>query len=225
VDAPARRRWLAPAVFAAACLPLAKLAADAALHQLGANPIEAVARHLGDWTLNFLLITLSVTPLRRYTGWTWLVRLRRMLGLYAFFYACLHLASYVWLDQFFDWMEIAKDIVKRPFITVGFVAFTLLVPLAATSNGAMLRRLGGKRWQALHHSVYLIAVLGVLHYAWMVKRDLALPLVYGGIAAVLLGLRALWREQERRRQLAGAYLAKPRGRVIPIPVRPWKPDS
>lgn len=212
-------------VFLACLLPLGLLAHDAWRDALGANPIEAVSRGLGDWTLNFLLITLTVTPLRRYTGWAWLVRLRRMLGLYTFFYACLHMASYVWLDQFFDWMAIAKDIVKRPFITAGFVAFTLLVPLAATSNNAMVRRLGGKRWQALHRSVYLIAVLGVLHYAWMVKRDLALPLIYGGIAAVLLGLRALWREQERRRQLAGAYLAKPRGRVIPISVKPWKPGA
>lgn len=202
-------------VFVACLLPLAFLARDAWQDALGANPIEAVTRALGDWTLSFLLITLAVTPLRRYTGWAWLARLRRMLGLYTFFYACLHVGSYVGLDQFFDWREIAGDIVKRPFITAGFVAFCLLVPLAATSTNAMVRRLGGRRWQALHRSVYLIAVLGVLHYAWMVKRDIALPLAYGLVAAVLLGLRVLWREQERRRQLAGAYLPK-RKRVIPI---------
>lgn len=199
-------------------LPLAFLAWDATHDLLGANPIEAVTRTLGDWTLNFLLITLTVTPLRRLTGWNWLLRLRRMLGLFTFFYACLHVTSYLWLDQFFDWTEIATDIVKRPFITAGFVAFTLLIPLAATSNNFMVRRLGGRRWQALHRSVYLIAVLGVLHYSWMVKRDLALPLLYAAILAVLLGVRALWREQERRRQLAGAYLPK-RKRVIPIASR------
>lgn len=203
------------AVFVACLLPLDLLALDAWQDALGANPIEAVTRALGDWTLTFLLITLAVTPLRRYTGWAWLARLRRMLGLYTFFYACLHVGSYVGLDQFFDWREIADDIVKRPFITAGFVAFCLLVPLAATSTNAMVRRLGGRRWQALHRSVYLVAVLGVLHYAWMVKRDIALPLAYGLVAAVLLGLRVWWREQERRRQIAGAYLPK-RKRVIPI---------
>lgn len=199
-------------------IPLALLAWDATHDLLGANPIEAVTRALGDWTLNFLLITLTVTPLRRLTGWNWLLRLRRMLGLFTFFYACLHVTSYLWLDQFFDWTEIATDIVKRPFITAGFVAFTLLVPLAATSNNYMVRRLGGRRWQSLHRSVYLIAVLGVLHYAWMVKRDLALPVIYAAIVFVLLGVRVLWREQERRRQLAGAYLPK-RKRVIPIASR------
>lgn len=217
---PMARRIVAvkAALFSACLLPLGLLAWNATHDALGANPIEAMTRSLGDWTLNFLLITLAVTPLRRLTGWNWLLRLRRMLGLYTFFYACLHVTSYVWLDQFFDWTAIATDIVKRPFITAGFVAFCLLVPLAATSNNAMVRRLGGRRWQALHRSIYLIAVLGVLHYAWMVKRDLALPLVYAAIAFVLLGARAVWREQERRRQLAGAYLPK-RKRVIPISVR------
>lgn len=205
-------------LFVVCLLPLGLLVWEATHDALGANPIEAATRRLGDWTLNFLLMTLTATPLRRLSGWNWLLRLRRMLGLFAFFYACLHVTSYVWLDQFFDWTEIATDIVKRPFITAGFVAFCLLLPLAATSNNAMVRRLGGRRWQALHRSVYLIAVLGVLHYAWMVKRDLALPLIYAAIAALLLGVRALWREQERRRQLAGAYLPK-RKRVIPISVR------
>lgn len=204
-------------VFAAALLPAALLAWDAWHDALGANPIEAVTRGLGDWALNFLLITLTVTPLRRYTGLTWLLRLRRMLGLYCFFYASLHLTCYLWLDQFFDWMAIAKDILIRPFITVGVCAFALLLPLAATSNNAMIRRLGGRRWQSLHHSVYAIAILAVLHYAWMVKRDLAWPLAYAAVAAVLLGLRALWRAQEMRRQLAGAYA--PKRRVIPLVVK------
>lgn len=216
---PRQLAALKAVLFLACLLPAALLAWGAWQDTLGANPIEAVTRGLGDWTLNFLLITLTVTPLRRLTGWAWLIRLRRMLGLYAFFYVCLHVTSYVWLDQFFDWTAIAKDIVKRPFITAGFVGFSLLLPLAATSNNAMVRRLGGRRWQRLHRSVYAIAVIGVLHYAWMVKRDLALPLVYAAVAAMLLGLRAWWREQERRRQLAGAYAPKVKGRIIPIVVK------
>ncbi|QSI78318.1 sulfite oxidase heme-binding subunit YedZ [Niveibacterium microcysteis] len=183
--------------------------------QLGANPIEAITRASGEWTLRLLLATLAVTPLRRLTGWHWLIRLRRMLGLFVFFYASLHLATYVWLDQFFDWAAIAKDIVKRPFITVGFAAFVLLVPLAATSSNFAIRRLGGRRWQALHRSVYAIGVLAVLHFWWLVKRDVTEPLIYGLILALLLGARAWWREQERRRQLAprAAPLGK---RIIPI---------
>lgn len=182
---------------------------------LGANPIEAITRASGEWTLRLLLATLAVTPLRRLTGWHWLIRLRRMLGLFVFFYASLHLATYLWLDQFFDWAAIAKDILKRPFITVGFAAFVLLVPLAATSSNFAIRRLGGKQWQALHRSVYAIGVLGVVHFWWLVKRDISEPLLYGLILAALLGARAWWREQERRRQLAprAAPLGK---RVIPI---------
>ncbi len=207
------------ALFLACLLPLALLAHNAWNDALGANPIEAVTRGLGDWALNFLLITLTVTPLRRYTGLAWLARLRRMLGLYCFFYAALHVTSYLWFDQFFDWTAIAKDILKRPFITAGFIAFMLLIPLAATSNNAMVRRLGGKHWLALHRSVYPIAIIGVVHYTWMVKLDVAQPLVYAAIAAVLLGLRVLWRVQEKRRQLAGAYLPKAKGRVIEIAVK------
>ncbi len=169
---------------------------------LGANPIEAITRASGEWTLRFLLITLAVTPLRRVTGWHWLIRLRRMLGLFSFFYACLHATTYFWLDQFFDWQGIAKDILKRPFVTLGFAAFVLLIPLAATSTNAMIKRLGGKRWQALHRSVYAIGVLAILHYWWLVKRDLTAPLIYGLILAALLGARAWQREKERRRQLA-----------------------
>lgn len=183
---------------------------------LGANPIEAVTRGMGTWTLNLLLVTLAVTPLRKLTGWNMALRLRRMLGLFCFFYACLHLTTYLWFDQFFDWGEIAQDILKRPFITVGMAAFVLLIPLAATSSNWAIRQLGGRRWQALHRSVYAIAILAVLHYSWLVKADQAQPLLYGGILALLLGIRAFWREKERKEQLAGKYLPKPRGRVIPI---------
>ncbi len=187
-------------LFLICLLPLARLSWGAWQDSLGANPIEFIQRSLGTWTLNFLLITLLVSPARKLSGWHWLLRLRRMLGLYAFCYALLHLASYLWLDQFFDWQAIAKDILKRPFITVGMSAFILLLPLAATSSNAMVRRLGGRRWQQLHRSVYAISLLGVVHYWWLVKRDITLPVLYAALLAVLLGIRALWREQERRRQ-------------------------
>ena len=200
-------------------MPLAYYAWGVQADTLGANPIEAVTRGMGTWALNFLLITLTVTPLRKYSGWAWLVRLRRMLGLFVFFYAVLHLSTYLWFDQFFDWAAIAKDILKRPFITVGMVTFALLVPLAATSNAFAIRKLGGRRWQELHRSVYLIGLLAVLHYSWMVKADVSKPLIYALLLGVLLGLRVWWRIQERNRQLAGAYLPKPRGHIISIAVR------
>ncbi|MBL8472968.1 MAG: sulfoxide reductase heme-binding subunit YedZ [Rhodocyclaceae bacterium] len=180
-------------LFVACAVPLAHLAWAAWQDDLGANPIEAITRGLGTWTLNFLLITLTVTPLRKLTGLDWLVRLRRMLGLYTFFYACLHLMTYVWLDQFFDWSAIVHDIAKRPFITVGFAAWLLLLPLAVTSTNAMMRWLGGRRWQRLHRSVYAIGVLAVLHYWWLVKKDVTLPLVYALVLALLLALRAVRR--------------------------------
>lgn len=169
---------------------------------LGANPVETLTRASGEWALRFLLITLAVTPLRRVTGLHWLLRLRRMLGLYAFAYACAHFLLYLWLDQLFDWRAIALDILERPFISVGFAAFVLLLPLAATSNAFAIRRLGGRRWQALHRSVYAIAILAVVHFWWLVKADLLKPFLYAVILAVLLGLRAWWRELERRRQLS-----------------------
>ena len=182
---------------------------------LGANPIEAITHATGEWTLRFLLITLAVTPLRKLTHWHWLVRLRRMLGLYAFFYAALHFSTYIVLDQFFDWSAIVLDVLKRPYITVGFSAFVLLIPLAVTSTHAMVRRLGGRRWQALHRSVYGIAILGVVHYWWLVKSDLTGPLIYSAILAALLGVRAWWRNQERARQLATPAATRP-NRIIPI---------
>jgi sulfoxide reductase heme-binding subunit YedZ len=203
------------------CLaPLARLGWGVWQDALGANPIEAIQRGLGTWALNLLVITLCLTPLRRLSGWTWLIRLRRMLGLYTFFYAALHFLSYLWLDQFFDWEAIGRDILKRPFITVGFAAFLLLIPLAATSNRLALRRLGGRRWQTLHRAIYPIAIFGVIHYWWLVKRDVATPALYALAVLALLGLRALWRERERREQLAGKYAPQRpppvRGRIIPI---------
>jgi methionine sulfoxide reductase heme-binding subunit len=165
---------------------------------LGANPIEFITRDLGEWTLIFLLITLGVTPLRRLAGWQWLIKLRRMLGLYAFLYACLHFVTYIWLDQFFDLHEIIKDVLKRPFITVGFAAFLCLIPLAATSTNTMVRRMGGKAWQRLHRLVYAIAVFGVVHYWWLVKKDIRQPLLYALILAVLLGIRLVYTRQKQQ---------------------------
>lgn len=182
---------LKAAVFVAALIPLAKLVAGIFYFPewLGANPAEFITRSTGDWTLRFLLITLAVTPLRRLTGWNWLLRLRRMLGLYAFFYGILHVLSYAGFDQVFDFSEILADIAKRPFITVGFAALVLMVPLAMTSTNAMVRRLGARRWQALHRLIYLIAPLGVLHFWWMVKGDIMEPAIYAAILAALLGYR------------------------------------
>ena len=178
-------------VFGLCLLPLARLIVLGGSGGLGANPIEFITRSTGTWTLVGLLITLSVTPLRRLTGRAELIRYRRMLGLFSFFYASLHFVTYIWLDQFFDLAAIAKDIVKRPFITVGFTAFVLLMPLAATSTHAMMRRLG-RRWQQLHRLVYPIVLLAVIHYLWLVKKDLTTPLVYGAVALMLLALRLQW---------------------------------
>ena len=185
-------------VFLLCLIPLARLGWGIWNDTLGANPIEFVIRALGDWALRFVLITLAVTPLRKLTGWTWLMTLRRMLGLYAFFYATLHLSTYIWVDQFFDWIAIAKDIIKRPFITVGMLTYTLLVPLAITSNNAMIRRMGGKRWQFLHRAIYIIGALGALHFWWMVKLNVTQPAIYAAVLSVLLGLRLLWLRQRQR---------------------------
>ncbi|MFZ2853517.1 MAG: protein-methionine-sulfoxide reductase heme-binding subunit MsrQ [Rhodocyclaceae bacterium] len=178
------------ALFLGSLLPLARLADGAFNDTLGANPIEFITHQTGTWTFNFLLITLCVTPLRTLTGLHWLQRLRRMLGLFVFFYAVLHFTTYLWLDQFFDLSAIGRDIVKRPFITVGFAAFVLLIPLAATSSNRIIRLLGGKRWQALHRSVYLIGILATIHYFWLVKATaLVYPLIYGSLLTLLLAWR------------------------------------
>jgi len=185
------------AVFLLALVPATRLAIGiyqaAVLGEdaLGTNPAEFVTRSLGDWALRLLLITLAVTPLRLATGWAWLVRLRRMLGLFAFFYVLLHVSSYVSFDQLFSVSGIAKDIAKRPFITVGFLSLVLLLPLAATSTRGMVRRLGSRRWQWLHRLIYVIGPLAVLHFWWMVKRDLTEPIVYAVVLTVLLGVRLM----------------------------------
>jgi sulfoxide reductase heme-binding subunit YedZ len=197
-------RTIKVALFVACLIPLALLTWRGTHNGLGANPIEYITRSTGWWTLVFLLITLLVTPLRRLSGWNWLLRLRRMLGLYAFFYVSLHFVTYIWLDQFFDWPSVVKDVIKRPFITVGFTAFVLLIPLAATSTNAMMRRLGGRRWQRLHRLVYVIAIGGVIHFWWLVKKDITEPLVFAGLLAVLLGARLVFRLRQKRPNAAGA---------------------
>jgi sulfoxide reductase heme-binding subunit YedZ len=190
---PRQLTWLKVAVFALALLPFARMAWLTAAGEL-VEPLEFITHGTGDWTLYFLCITLAVTPLRRLTGANWLIKLRRMLGLFAFFYAALHFTTFIWFDHFFDLAAIWKDVLKRPFITVGFIAFVLLVPLAVTSTNAMARRLGGKRWQALHRTIYLIAPLAILHFWWMKagKHNFAQPILFGAIVALLLGLRLYW---------------------------------
>jgi sulfoxide reductase heme-binding subunit YedZ len=191
---PKQLAALKAGLFVAALLPFARLVLFAFIDRLGANPIEFITRNTGDWTLYFLCITLAVTPLRRLSNWNWLIKLRRMLGLFAFFYATLHFTTFLWFDHFFDLDEMLKDVVKRPFITVGFIAFLLLIPLAVTSTNGMVKRLGGKRWQWLHRVIYLIASLGILHFWWMKagKHDFAQPILFGTIVLVLLAMRIYW---------------------------------
>ncbi len=184
--------WIRLAVWLACLAPLLWLAWGLARDRLGANPIEVFTRSTGEWALRLLLVTLAVTPLRRLTGWRWPQRLRRLLGLYAFFYATVHLASYLWLDQFFAWAEIGRDILKRPFITAGMSAWLLLLPLALTSTRGMMRRLGG-RWKRLHRLVHVAAALAVLHFFWLVKLDVRPPLVYALLLGLLLLARVRWR--------------------------------
>lgn len=192
-------------VFAACLIPFFALAYNAVYGDLGANPLDRVTDTTGEWALRFLLMTLTITPLRRLTGWDLLQRFRRQLGLFAFFYASLHFLTWLWLDQGLALSNIVADIAKRPFVTVGFLAWLLLVPLALTSTRAMMRRLG-RRWQQLHRAGYLVAGLAVLHLLWLVKADLLEPLVYAGLLGILLLLRwapvrqgiETWRERSGR---------------------------
>ena len=182
------------AVFALCLIPLLLLLWDFHKDALGPNPVENITHTTGNWTIHFLLITLTITPLRKLFNAPSLIRLRRMLGLFAFFYGCLHLATYLWLDQSFDWSAIWKDIYKRPFITAGFSSWVLMVPLALTSTAWSIRKLGGKRWQWLHRLIYISALAGVIHFYWLVKSDVRRPLLYGAILAILMLYRLfLWR--------------------------------
>ncbi|HKY00220.1 MAG TPA: protein-methionine-sulfoxide reductase heme-binding subunit MsrQ [Steroidobacteraceae bacterium] len=212
------RRYAKPVVFLLCLLPVAWMAAGiyalqsgdlgaASARALGANPVEKIQDTLGIWGLRFLLLTLAVTPLRVIGGWPRLQLFRRMLGLFAFFYVTLHFAWYLFVDQAFDWQQLAADVVKRPYITAGFTAFLLLVPLAATSTQRAMRRLG-RRWGRLHRLAYPAAILGCVHFWWQVKSDIREPLVYASIAAVLLGWR-LWRSRRRKAAVASASGAGP----------------
>jgi methionine sulfoxide reductase heme-binding subunit len=184
--------WLKPTVFLLCVIPLGQLAYRAYDADLGANPIDTVTRFTGSWALIFLLASLAVTPLRRLTGWHELIKFRRMLGLYAFFYALLHFSTFVGLDHFFDLNRIGKDILKRPYVTAGFTAFVMMIPLALTSTAGMIRRLG-KRWQQLHRLVYVAAIAAVIHFYWLVKSDISRPAQYGAVLALLLGYRLVVR--------------------------------
>ena len=185
-----KRNWIKLPVFLLCLFPAFWLAWRGWHEDLTANPLEYITHFTGDWTIRFLVIGLSVTPFRKLLGLPGLIRFRRMLGLFAFFYGCLHFLTYLWLDKLFDLRQIWRDTSKRPFITAGFTAFVLMVPLALTSTAGWIRRLGGKRWQRLHRLIYLSAIAGVVHYYWLVKSDIRLPLFYGALVAVLLLYRA-----------------------------------
>lgn len=185
--------WLKPGIFVGALAPLASIALRATQGGLSANPIAEVENELGLTALICLVASLACTPARRLLGWTWPTRVRRELGLFAFLYATLHFLTYLVLDQVFDWATIIEDIAKRPFITVGFVAFVLLVPLAFTSTSASIRRLGYRRWNRLHQLAYVAGVLAIVHFIWRVKIDVSQPLIYASVLGVLLLVRvAVW---------------------------------
>jgi methionine sulfoxide reductase heme-binding subunit len=204
-------KWSKPLVFLLCLLPLAALGWRALHGELTANPIEFITHATGDWTLRFLIITLLVTPFRKILQLPELIRFRRMLGLFAFFYACLHFTTYIWLDKFFDLSEVWKDIAKRKYITVGFAAFLLLIPLAITSTARWIRRLGGKRWQMLHRLIYFSAALGVIHYYWLVKSAVFTPLTYGAIVAVLLLWRLFTSISKKKQLKVNASTVRPLG--------------
>ena len=196
-------RWAKIIVFSLSSIPLLVIIWRGFHNNLTANPVEFLQHRTGDWTLRFLIFTLCITPLRKVLNLPELIRFRRMLGLCAFFYASLHFLTYLGPDQSFNFAGMLKDVVKRPFITVGFTAFVLLIPLAITSTAGWIRRLGGKRWQALHRGIYLSAILGVIHYYWLVKSDVREPLFYGFLVGILL----LWRFTEWLTKRRAAALA------------------
>lgn len=190
-------RYSKPALFFLCSIPFLALAYGAYSFKLGANPVETITHETGEWGLRFLLITLAVTPVRQIFGWHVLIRYRRMLGLFAFFYVCIHFSTFLVLDHFFDWRSMLDDIIKKNYILVGFLSFVLMIPLAATSTNKMVRRLGGANWRRLHRLVYACAILGVLHFLWLVKSDITEPMIYILILAALLGYRIYKRFSSR----------------------------
>lgn len=219
---PTQLGRLKAALFIVALWPFFRLAYGIYENDLGANPVEFVQRYTGTWTFNFLLLTLTISPLRVLTGAHWILRLRRMLGLFTFFYGCVHFLSFIGFDHYFDVEEIARDVLKRPFVTVGFAALAIMLPLALTSNQFSIRRLGGRRWQELHRSVYLVAILATLHYFWLVKIVAILwPVWYAILVAILLG----WRARERIRKFTIAAPSAPVTEAVrPMQFYPRKPD-
>jgi sulfoxide reductase heme-binding subunit YedZ len=216
-------KWTKALVFVLCCVPLGVLLWDAFHNGLagfpdnmdfGANPIEFITHRTGDWTIRFIVITLAITPLRQILRQPQLIRFRRMLGLFAFFYGCLHFATWIGLDKNFDWPEMWKDVLKRRFITVGFTALVLMIPLALTSTAGMIRRLGGKRWRALHRLIYVTAVLGVIHYYWLVKSNHRKPLMYAAFVAILLAYRAAIWLKDRNNLPASPNTTKPVSEAI-----------
>jgi methionine sulfoxide reductase heme-binding subunit len=197
-------KWTKVIVFVLCLVPLGMLVWRALHADLTANPIEFITHTTGDWTLRFLIFTLAITPLRKTLRLPQLIRFRRMLGLFAFFYACLHFSTWIGLDKFFDWTEMWKDVQKRRFITVGFAGFVLMIPLAITSTAGWIRRLGGKRWQMLHRAIYFSAIAGVIHYYWLVKSDTRKPLQYAFVVGILLAWRlGAWLYGKKQRPAAG----------------------
>lgn len=202
-----RNRWTKVVVFVLCLVPMFWLAWRGWHEDLSANPIEFITRYTGDWTLRFLVFTLAVTPLRKLLGLPELIKFRRMIGLYAFFYGVLHFTTYIWLDKFFDLAEMLHDVAKRPFITAGFTSFLLMIPLALTSTTGWIRRMGGKRWQLLHRAVYISAIAGAVHYYWLVKSDIRLPVFYGSLVALALAVRVVY--WLRSRQAKRSPAARP----------------
>ena len=200
-------KWTKVVVFVACLVPLASLLWRGYRNDLSLNPVEFVEHTTGDWILRFLVMTLAITPLRKILRLPQLIRFRRMLGLFAFFYACLHFSTWIGVDRFFNWGEMLKDVSKRPFITVGFTGFLLLIPLAITSTAGWIRRLGGKRWQLLHRAIYLSAVAGVIHFYWLVKSDVRKPIEYAFLVGILLAWR-LWNWLSGRRKAATSHIPR-----------------
>lgn len=199
--------WIKAVLFVLALLPLARLIWLGIQDDLTANPVEFVERSTGTWALAILLITLSMTPIRLLTGLAWQIQLRRMMGLFMFFYACLHFTTYIWLDHWFDWTAITKDIAKHPYVLVGFSAFVLTIPLAATSNHFMMRKLR-ENWKRVHMLVYIVAIFGVLHFLWLVKKDIREPLAYALVLVFLLGIRLYYRYKKRLTTKSGSFVSQ-----------------
>jgi sulfoxide reductase heme-binding subunit YedZ len=209
-------KWAKVVVFVACLGPLGLLVWEGFTGGLGANPVEFIEHATGDWTLRFLAITLTVSPLRKILGLPQLIRFRRMLGLFAFFYGCLHFSIYLGIDQMLNFSDLWKDVLKRRYITVGFTGFVLMIPLAVTSTAAWIRRLGGRRWQILHRLIYASAVAGVIHYYWLVKSDVHIPLEYAAVIGVLLGWRVYaWFTNPNRHPVPGGMARKAPTTAIP----------